>query len=309
MDEILQEFCDSRGVQMRIDRAAGILRGVKILGLESRNNRSYLPETLAQAVPLYEGAKVNVNHPKGSPQGPRDYQDRIGAIRSVQLRSGEGLFADFHFNPRHVLAEQLLWDAEHAPEKVGFSHNVEARTARRGEQVVVEAILRVQSVDLVADPATTRGLFEAASASPAAWAELSVAALRRHRPDLVEALCAAQQEELARLHDEVGRLRAVEAIQQKRAAVRRLLREFELPDPDSGHAEEQLIVSSAFLESLLQSPDELTMRQLVEERSRLVHALRGHRAAGSGWKPTSRDQSLVYGGEPMDTKAFVEAIT
>ena len=61
----------------------------------------------------------------------------------------------------------MLWDAEHAPENVGFSHNVEARTARRGEEVVVEAITRVQSVDLVADPATTRGLFEAAAGGAA----------------------------------------------------------------------------------------------------------------------------------------------
>ena len=49
---------------------------------------------------------------------------------------------------------------------MGFSHNVEARTARRGDRVVVEAITRVQSVDLVADPATTRGLFESQDISP-----------------------------------------------------------------------------------------------------------------------------------------------
>ena len=106
---------------------------------------------------------MNVNHPKGNPDGPRDYQDRIGTIRGVAVRPGEGLFGDFHFNPKHALAEQLIWDAEHAPENVGFSHNVEARSARRGERVVVEAITRVQSVDLVADPATTRGLFESAA--------------------------------------------------------------------------------------------------------------------------------------------------
>ena len=165
MTDMLQEFCDSRGVVMRVDRQAGVIRGVKVLGLESRNGRSYLPEALAQAAPLYEEAKVNVNHPRGNPGGPRDYQDRIGTVRNVGLRAGEGLFADFHFNPKHALAEQLIWDAEHAPENVGFSHNVEARCGRRGDRVVVEAITRVQSVDLVADPATTRGLFESQQTS------------------------------------------------------------------------------------------------------------------------------------------------
>ena len=112
---------------------AGVIRGVKILGLQSRNGRQYLPEALAKAVPLYEGAKVNVNHPKGSPLAPRDYQDRIGVIRGAVLKPDEGLFGDLHFNPKHVLAEQLAWDAEHAPENVGFSHNVQARTSRRDD--------------------------------------------------------------------------------------------------------------------------------------------------------------------------------
>ena len=160
MNETLQEFVDSRGVEMRVDRRGGVIRGVKILGGESRNGRTYLAQALAEAARLYEEAKVNVNHPKGNPLGARDYQDRIGVLRRVVARPEEGLFADFHFNPKHALAEQLIWDAEHMPQNVGFSHNVQARTARRGDRVVVEAITKVESVDLVADPATTRGLFE-----------------------------------------------------------------------------------------------------------------------------------------------------
>ena len=88
MNESLQEICDSRGVRMRVDRHAGVIRDVKILGLHSRNGRQYLAETLTRAVPLYEGAKVNVNHPKGNPLSPRDYQDRIGVIHGVELRPG-----------------------------------------------------------------------------------------------------------------------------------------------------------------------------------------------------------------------------
>lgn len=206
---------------MRVDAAAGVIRGVKVLGLTSRNGRTYLPAALTEAARLYEEAKVNVNHPKGNPAGPRDYQDRIGTIRGVVMQPGEGLFADFHFNPKHAVAEQLVWDAEHAPENVGFSHNVEARLARRDGQVVVEAITRVQSVDLVADPATTRGLFEsaepvaespAADAAPAETvARLGLAELKRGYPELVEAIREEQAAELARLRQEVERLTALEA--------------------------------------------------------------------------------------------------
>ncbi len=164
MSEHLQEFCDSRGISLRVDRTLGVIRGIKILGLHSRNGREYSPEALSRAAGLYDGAKVNVNHPKGHPLSPRDYQERIGVVRNVEHRSSEGLFGDFHFNPKHPLAEQLAWDAQHAPENVGFSHNVQARLNRQGDKTLVEEIIRVHSVDLVADPATTRGLFESTSA-------------------------------------------------------------------------------------------------------------------------------------------------
>lgn len=218
MDQVLQELCDSRGAAMRVDRESGVIRGVKILGLESRNRRAYVPDALAAAAPLYEGAKVNVNHPKGLPGSPRDYQDRIGTIRDVTMRTGEGLFADFHFNPHHPVTEQLLWDAEHAPENVGFSHNVEARTARQGDQTVVEAILRVVSVDLVADPATTRGLYESAgeATEPPApestrLAEATIEDLTQFRPDLIESVAAAQAADMARLREQIEQLEAREA--------------------------------------------------------------------------------------------------
>ena len=44
MNETLQEFVDSRGVRMRVDRGAGVIRGVKILGLTSRNGRTPVPD-------------------------------------------------------------------------------------------------------------------------------------------------------------------------------------------------------------------------------------------------------------------------
>ena len=323
MNELLQEFVDSRGVSMRVDRQRGVIRGVKILGLHSRNGRTYLPEALQQAARLYEGAKVNVNHPKGSPTGPRDYQDRIGTIRQVVARSDQGLFADFHFNPKHALAEQLAWDAEHAPENVGFSHNVEARTARRGDQVVVEAITRVASVDLVADPATTRGLFESQAGHPGGLSggqpaedktpslgQVTIEQLQQHRPDLVAALVTEQAKRIAALEAEIDRLETAEATGQRRLLVRQLLGEFNLPDPDTADGPARSIVSQRFLDALMTAPGEQAVRALVEERARLV---RGAQAAGrqpgpGDGKPTSRERNQLAGGA-RDVKSFVEAIT
>jgi hypothetical protein len=161
--ETFVEFAHSGGLQPRVDRQAGVIAGVKVLGLASRNGRRYRKECIDGAVPLYEGAKVNVDHPRGDPAAPRDYRDRLGLLRNVRS-CDDGLYADLHFNPKHPLAEQLAWDAQHAPYNVGLSHNVQARTSRQGNDTVVEQIVYVHSVDLVADPATTCGLFEGQSA-------------------------------------------------------------------------------------------------------------------------------------------------
>lgn len=313
MVEMLQEYADSRGLTVQVDPKAAVIRGVKILGLQSRNGRTYLAEALEKAAPLYEGAKVNVNHPKGSPNAPRDYQDRIGAIRNVVVRPGEGLFGDLHFNPKHALAEQLMWDAEHLPENVGFSHNVEARTRREADQVVVEAILRVQSVDLVADPATTRGLFESANAagrqpSLGPW---TVDDLKRQRPDLVESLALEHAAEVCRLREELERLRAAEAVRQKWQRVRQLLREYQLPDPEHAQGWARLLVSPPFVQTLLDSADESAMRRLVEERAALARSVAVLIPAEppDPSRPLSRDQFALASPTPLDAKAFVAAIT
>lgn len=313
MSELLREYVDSRGVTVEVDRQAGVIRGVKILGLASRNGRVYRSEALEEAVPLYERAKVNVNHPKGAPNAPRDYQDRLGVICNVVLRPGEGLFGDLHFNPKHALAEQLIWDAEHLPENVGLSHHVEARTRREGDQVVVEAILRVQSVDLVADPATTRGLFESGDVAasrplPSAW---TVEDLRRERPDLVEALSRETAAELSRLREELGRLQEAEAAWRKRQRVEQLLKEYQLPEPERAQGWARLVVSPAFVQTLLDSPDEAAMRRLLEDRAALARGMAALAPAGEAdaARPLSRDPVALASFPQLDTKAFVEAIT
>jgi len=158
VQETLQEYASSAGLTISVNRELGVISGVKILGLESKNKRSYLPECAARAMPLYENAAVFVDHQRKGES--RSYRDRAGYLSGISAKP-DGLYADLHLNPRHPIAEQLFWDAENAPANVGFSHNVEATTSRsRDGKTIVEAINAVHSVDLVAVPATTRGLFE-----------------------------------------------------------------------------------------------------------------------------------------------------
>lgn len=309
MSELIQEFVDSGSQRLRVDRGAGIIRGVKLLGLSSRNGRRYRESALVEAASLYEGAKVNINHPKGHPLAPRDYQDRLGIVRGVQFRSGEGLFGDLHFNPKHALSEQLVWDAEHAPQNVGMSHNVLARTTRSGDETVVEAITKVQSIDLVADPATTSGLYEhaagtnsekraVAATSPGAWDELTLAQLHQHRPDLVREVQWAYESQLEHVRSELDAMVAREKATRRRELILEVLQQNDLPLPTSDGALDGCLISPEFVETLMRAADDETVRQLVEERAELVR---------SAWRwsnerrppdrqPRSRDQMALAAG-------------
>jgi hypothetical protein len=304
MSEILQEFVDSGSLRLRVDREAGVIRGVKLLGLSSRNGRRYREAGLVEATALYEGAKVNINHPKGHPLSPRDYQDRLGVIRGVQFRAGEGLFGDLHFNPKHALSEQLVWDAEHAPQNVGLSHNVLARTTKSGDEMVVEAITKVQSIDLVADPATTAGLFEQANGSSQEdgnlspspkqpWDALTIEELKLHRPDILVALQREGGAELAQLRSQLEEMKSRDAASRRRERIEELLVEHGLSLPGATGQARRHILSEQFLQSLLGAEDDAQLRRLVEDRAELVRSARHWAALGNRGErqPRSRDQA------------------
>lgn len=327
--ETLTEYTTSRGI--RLTAEPGVVKGVKILGLESTNGRTYPKETVARAIGLYEGAKVNVNHPpRGKEAEPRAYQDRIGTLHSVRLGEGkDGLFADLKYNPEHPVAKQLAWDAENAPENVGLSHNVEARTSRaKGGRVIVEEILRVQSVDLVADPATTRGLFEDHSQEQTEESfdmdEIDLKQLRESRPDLVEAIekaaVAATEDasEVAKLtaevagqatqiktlteqsktlSEELDKYKAAEALAKEQAekteAVDKLLAEAKLPEA---------LVTDIFRQQLMDAEDDEHRKAIIEDRKGLAPVS----------KPKSKEQRTAgseHVTEVTDGKSLATAIT
>lgn len=310
MSELLQEYVDSGHQTLRVDRTAGVIRGVKLLGLRSKNGRRYQENALAEAVALYEGAKVNINHPKGHPLSPRDYQDRLGVISGVEYRPQQGLFGDLHFNPKHALSEQLMWDAEHASQNVGLSHNVLARTKRDGDETVVEAITKVQSIDLVADPATTQGLFEQESPS-INWDALTIDSLERHRPDLVRSLRESHVTKLAELQSQLDEATARAASSRRRDRIIELLEEHHLPLPGSRDEAARQITSESFVASLYGAADDTQLKQLIEDRALLVRsANRWNTQTSRSLRPVSRDQqSLINGTAAVRSAAeFAAAI-
>jgi hypothetical protein len=154
----LRELVDSDAA--RVDAKAGVLYGVKILGFQSRNGRTYTRRALEKAAHLYEGISVYVNHP-GRAGGDRDVKDKIGWLERVKL-TDDGLRGNLHLLLSHPQTPQILEAAVKNPALLGLSHNAVGALvpSRRPGEESVEEIERVFSVDLVADPASTAGLFE-----------------------------------------------------------------------------------------------------------------------------------------------------
>lgn len=164
--ELLESTYGER--KLIVDRTNHVVKGVKILGPQSRNapphNNQYPEQTRRKAAAVLEGGRCFVNHDDDArKQGQtRRYQDSFGVHKNIR-EEGDGLYSDFHYNPGHPVAEQFAWDAEHAPENVGFSIATNGRKRMSGGQAIVEEILfdrAAHSIDLVCKGATTNSISE-----------------------------------------------------------------------------------------------------------------------------------------------------
>lgn len=150
----------------RVDVEKGIIYGVKIIGLHSANGAEYPLDVLTKAVTLYEGAGVFINHPPSKDQAEiRELYDHFGTIINVRPQA-DGLYGDLLVKKSHDYAQAIMEAAVKQPKEFGLSHNALVKTAGDKPNGVVEEIIRVRSVDLVSNPATTHGLFEEKQMNP-----------------------------------------------------------------------------------------------------------------------------------------------
>lgn len=150
----------------RVDREAGVIYGVRMGGLLSKNKREYIPEAYKKAIRdgMYEGKPCNIDHVKEGEQRP--VASRFGVWHAVEYREKPepGPYGNLHYIKSHSLANNVCEAAERKElnSAFGMSHDAYGGNCRPGVngRVIVESIESVKSIDLVADPATTKGLFE-----------------------------------------------------------------------------------------------------------------------------------------------------
>lgn len=158
---------------IRVDREAGIIRGVKLLGKTSRYRsgkvrREYSDQALQDAARLFESSVIQLDHPEFTEaEKVRKFRDGIGVVRKVR-RKPDGVYGDLHLLKSHPMTPVVLESAEMMPDRFGMSHNAKAtNVAIRGGTQLVEGVALVRSIDIVRNPATSQGLFEAQEEDPA----------------------------------------------------------------------------------------------------------------------------------------------
>lgn len=139
----------------KVDRDAGVIRGVLICGPESANRRDYLPGSFGDGR-QYEGRSVYLNHANGT----RQAQDKLGWFSNVRLRPNGLPEGDFNILKSHPMAASVFEAAERNPALFGMSHVAMCKTSQKNGREQIEAVQSVESVDLVSEPATTRGFYE-----------------------------------------------------------------------------------------------------------------------------------------------------
>src|SRR5262245_27495922 len=163
MSRVVSEASVTLTADSRVDVEAGVIRGAKVLGIQSRNRRTYPDALLRERHAIYEGAAVFADH---------DYQQLRtgrarplsqwgGVLRSVCHRPGSGIFGDVHCLKQTDAGRTILEAAARMPERFRLSamHLIDSRKEADGSETVT-ALIECWSVDAVTRPATTRTLFE-----------------------------------------------------------------------------------------------------------------------------------------------------
>lgn len=140
-----------------VDRDAGVIKGVKILGRTSRNNREYTSRAMAESAALCEGVRVYIDHDRSGKE--RRVSDFFAEVKDVRTKE-DGNYADLHYLKTHPLAESVLERSERFSGSFGMSPHQFGPTRNKGRKQIVESVARIRSVDIVDTPATTNSLFE-----------------------------------------------------------------------------------------------------------------------------------------------------
>lgn len=264
------------GATVNIDEDNRVLKNVVILGSKSKNNRKYSGQALRSGVPIFEGIRAYLNHDKKAKV--RKVEDLIGRFQNVRVEE-ERLIGDLHLIPDDGKAAKVINIAKTMPDIVGSSIHAFGKFRNERGTAIIEQFVKGSSIDVVTDPATTKGLFEEISEGEDQMElnDLTIAEIKESRKDLYDSIVKeganTRDQEVADLKEEVKGLKTKvdefevkEAMAEKQETVTRLLEESKLPKEAKTEKFTELLMS------LTESGEEFVTRvkELIADRQSVV---------------------------------------
>ncbi|MCC7421633.1 MAG: hypothetical protein IT428_15225 [Planctomycetaceae bacterium] len=295
-----------------------IVRGVALCGRTSKNGYSFAETAWgdqSRAKSLYEGRPVFIDHTKDASKAfERSSRDLAGNVENVTLRGGRP-FGDIRTLPTDA-GKLLSAMAKAKPPNVGMSHVAAYRFSENRK--VVESIEEVASVDLVVFPATTKSFTEQDRGKPMTTStpaddkltlhlenegkrltaentrltklveerDTSLAAMTKERDELKSRVATLEAENKT-LKSDADKFAAEKAIAARRVDISAKLKEHGLKEDDA------VIVSPAFMESLVSEADAGKRELLIKDRKAVLGAAA---KGGNGLGSTERQQGGGGGG-------------
>lgn len=143
----------------KVDVEKGIITGARLCGEHSKNGRRYDRKAFSEGRGKYEGAKSYFDHSKNG--GERSVRDLAAKVENVTIdNQGMPRGTLRFYDSADPLSRKILNIAATSPGDIGLSHVARCKTRFEGGVEVIESIECVESVDIVTDPATTKGFFE-----------------------------------------------------------------------------------------------------------------------------------------------------
>ena len=277
------------------DKEALTIRNVSILGAESANERDYSEAAMREAATLLNGAKQYLNHTV-SEDDQRDVRNLFSRLENVRFNAQEmKVRGDMHLVDSRSVREEILPIIEHFKDQIGnsisaYGEFIEQETGRD----LVTHITKVESADLVTDPATNAGLFESINSSKnKKGGEFNMKFTLEHlegiqkSPELMAALTESIKTQLASEgeHESVVQERdslreqlkeakvkidvyeAKEAEEEKKKQVATIISESKLPKSDeAGH---DIWVAQEWVELVESCNTEVEVRKMVTDKEKI----------------------------------------
>lgn len=248
----LTERCQNWNENLSVDQGKRLITQVALTGGQSRNGYTYSNDALQNAVPLYEGKPVFLDHAHNrSRPEDRSTRDLVGSISNPTFQNGR-IYGDIKVLETES-GQTFLKLLELETPGVGMSHVVKAKRSVDG--TLVEEIADVISVDAVINPATTSTFKE--SVNTTATDEETPADATRLLSEQVSQLKLDQKSLLV----ENQQLKAQLLSLQNKKRVHDMIEQFRLPDQ---------AVTDFFVQQLEATTDAKIQEQMIQDRLTLI---------------------------------------